>query len=270
MASKIEKVILNGKRVRDLMIENDMSNEDLRKLWSYGNIKNVSEYISKKRTPIAIDRAEALANRFNVRLQYLCGDDDFRTEEEMISQMSIQDRDAFTKSKEYLETIGFSLKPTILLTADTWFYRDNIDLLEPYIYPADWKRLKESYDFTLSKSDFHKRYKRNFEKVEITKFLDPDKIKIDFKEVGKQHNESFVWDKTVNNGATIFKKENDIMSHHYYDFGFKAYYDGVYKYSISISDVESIMSEIDSVVRFTLDNILSFKHANIKPFEYKP
>ena len=95
----IEKVPLRGDRVKDEMKRKNgqgsghngrFTNDDLAAVIDYNWGKTVSCYISNKHEPIAKDKAEKLATFFGVRIEYLIGQDDFRTHADLVRYLNLR------------------------------------------------------------------------------------------------------------------------------------------------------------------------------------
>ena len=107
------------------------TNYDLAKVLLYSHEKSVSKFLHGE--SIARDRAEYLADFFGVRLEYLLGNDDWRTEEDKLNQLDIISSKKYQATISFLHFLGYDLEimPYWHTTSEHFF--DDLPSMEEYI-----------------------------------------------------------------------------------------------------------------------------------------
>lgn len=85
-------------------------------------------------------RCDQLAALLHVRVEYLKCQDDFRTDEEMLSELNQQELQSYRLHKELLSSLGIEITPKIRIIIDHDFIKENPELLQEYTVPDSWPR----------------------------------------------------------------------------------------------------------------------------------
>lgn len=135
-----KKVILNKDRVKEAKTALKWTYIDFCKLWNYSCETQISDFATGKK-PVDVDRAMKLADKVGWRLEYLTGEDDYRTQQDREKGFKIEHNKEFYKALAYLDSLNIHLElcPCICCSIDE--LRTN-NTYEPYLYyPEDNKQL---------------------------------------------------------------------------------------------------------------------------------
>ncbi len=259
MKSELQnKDLKSGKRVRECRIQ--LTNENIlngkyeiitqEKLAEAIDCStNQISYIECGRRKLSLGLARSMASIFHVRPEYLLGEDDFRTEEDIRScqnDMRIKDMQA---ALNYLRSLGLYLIPYNILYCSVTGLFKNLSILTPYIQKDALEQLKQEYDFTLSTSDFFKKYYGENCSVELSSPL-PDMPFLRTEELAKGLiNEQSLY-------VDCSDKRNLIRENCEIALYFKIYYNNKFVRTISENNLQDFVKKLDAYTKCTIETIL--------------
>lgn len=256
MRKTYKKVTLDGKRIKQEMslLKNGSGkngrfvNSDLAKTLGFSNEKSVSKYLNG--TPIDIDRAELFAKYCGIRLDYIIGRDDWRTEDDMTKYARIDDIESFNTCKAYLETLGLKLEPSIMSygVSITKLY-EKWDTVSEYLTDECRNEIAIKYDFTLESREFHKKYFLENMNIRLKKPFDA--IGISFFEVGKCNTSEFPQRILhIGDNKTLLGENIE------YSLGYIVSYNGIELRNISIRELQEFISKLDKFAKCCIESFL--------------
>lgn len=137
-----------GQRIKDLAKASGLKNQQVADIVGYACDKQISPFYSGKRK-FAEDQLITLSKAFNVRLEYLQGKDDWKTETDMLSAVHQHKLEDFSAILNYLKSIGLSLSPTLCFTGNKY------ELFQSYYFLKDSAIAPISFeDFPVSSNDY--------------------------------------------------------------------------------------------------------------------
>lgn len=234
-----EKKLLRGKGSGK---NGKFTNADLVNIIGYSNEKGIS---LKGGLTIDKDRAQLLANYCKVRLEYLIGIDDWRSDEDKLNYLTIEDRVSFNKALEYLITLGFEIEPIISSYMSVTALYKNWNIISSNLTTTCQEYLCSKYDFNESYKDFSKKYFSKSENIEWRRPLDniDYSFNIGIKEKTKQ-------------SIYIDYQDSKTKSNIDYFLQYRIKQNGQELYCKSISEMQIFIQQLNALATFAVNNIL--------------
>lgn len=268
-----------GERLISEMKTRKIKRFDLIDLIGYEpNVQTISRWRTGE-SPLPDDVARTLSDVWGIRIEYLQGIDDYKTDDERNKAMRADDLFAFRECLAYLRTVGITIEPCIY--ADFWMdelydyfpaYRDDLtaqslsDLTAQYDFGLDRNAFMNTYNNMFEEwgtvDDFKEWFYANqddpqtWERVDAMKLptvraffvRDPAGVKLDDLEMlGKRQQV---------NAENTLPDPNDPDAYSFIDTqtGYNVYKHGVFLAFWSPSDLQRTMQQLDAVTVSLIEN----------------
>lgn len=235
-----------GNRMKQLAKEHCFTREDMSETIGY-SCGHISRFYSGM-IEIPDSAAQILSDLWHIRKEYILCEDDFRTDEEIYSYLNENSIKEMQAAIKYLETLDLFLHPCTVLHCPVVAIYGHLDELSGYIKKSEIDRLNSEYDFSLSPSDFTKRYFSDWCNVELSAPL-PDMPFLNKEELTKESNVKSV---TVSCSAA----RNMLCVNHDIHLFFKVYYHDKYVRTTSVHELQQFIKKLDAYSKCTIETIL--------------
>ena len=191
------------------------------------------------------DAAQCLAAWWGVRVDYLKGLDDWRTENDLLQLAPLQDRKAFDASRSYLETLGLTLKPFVGSYVHISCLRRDWETLREHVTDAD--KLEKLYALSdRSPEQYKKDCQRRPGYISIRFLSAPKGVAPDFSMIGKTEQAS-----GSGNGFDFSPQWNID-----YSVGFEIVYGDRPPRVVSVRKLQDFMQKLDKFALCAIETIL--------------
>lgn len=201
------------------------------------------------------DIAESISKILNVRLQYLTGQDDFKTDNDLLTFGHMADIEQFNICKRYIESLGFKIEPFIICDIPIWQLKRYIDFAPEFVADrmtaAEFKKLLRDYDFNLDHIDFITKY--GAETLISIPLIAPFKDNaFSFEQIGKN---SGLPDNDKLHSSELFNNSR-LSNGLHYSIGFNISENGLMLCKASIKELQQFINNLDKYTRFAVRDIL--------------
>lgn len=243
-----KKYVNLGKRLKEEAKRHNEKNVTMAYILSYKNANTISEFYSGNRK-LSDDRYEILCKRWGVRKEYLMCEDEWRTAEDMLIGISIKDIESFRLSIKYIESLGYRVRDIMTMTLPVRTIYSDLSIISECLPETELNRIMQEYDFTLDYKTFVKNYSLKSEKLVIKKSL--DKLPIDdMSSIGKNTSLGDLF------GHVLVPADKSILGiNTEYSLMFQIEKSDNESFSITASDLQSILKRIDRFTKFFLDDL---------------
>lgn len=236
-----------GERLKKLAKEHGFTRENLSEKINYscGHISRF--YNGTIEIPDSV--ASVLAELWHMRKEYILGEDDFKTDEEMylyLNEISIKDMQS---AIDYLKTLGLTLRPYTTLSCSLTALYKYLSQIKSYIKESEIQRLQSEYNFELPPKEFSKAYHSVDCNVELsspfpgTSFLRTENM-----------SKTSAQDDMIL--LSCSDENNPIGENCFITLYFKVYYHDKLIRSIGIHDLQEFIKKLDMYSKCTIETIL--------------
>ena len=244
----------SGKRIKEERKRRKITQERLAETINYASRNELSACENGKRF-LKEESYIKLSNEWDLRIEYLLGIDDFPTNESFFIGIKEKDNSDLTKSIQYLETIGFRIKPYISCHLSIVILYRNIDVLKECISNESLEKIMNKYDFSLNGKDFSIKYFSAYETVELKRLPNnPDFSLSD--SVGKKKTHTNMKMDALPFGGNYVHDFETTHSNLEYFLGYKLYLNDNYIRELSIGALQRMFKSMDNIVLITLKELL--------------
>ena len=254
---KINNLMLNqkiGKRFKELIKEYDGTQEVTSMATNYAK-GSISRFCSGKETL----PDEIIANcvrRWKIREEYIRCIDDFKTDSEFLNYAEMQNKEDFLHQKNYLETLGFTIKLTYSVFCSKNAIYQHKEALIPFLRDDSIEMLENDSDFSLEPKEFYCKNSNSKSLLFLKRPL-TDEIA---SAIGSIHKQSTI----VNDIDTPFdldrffipSNESILGENTLFSVYFRTYYQGKYVGDFSIAEIQKVFKIIDSFTRCSIETFL--------------
>lgn len=241
-----------GSRLRDLIKEYDGKQEITAK-HLFLHKGSISRYCTGA-APLPEDIAQKLANRWNIRVEYILCKDDFKTNSDLLCYVEDTNHKAFLAQMEYLKTLGFETILTCDLNCKKSTVYENKERLLPYLTEKCINELQDDPDFKLPSNQFYEKVEDEWCLLALKKPVD-EFTGLDLRKFNKQT--------LVEEGNAYFdffkydaKESNFLDDTFYIVVFFKVYYNNEYVGNFSLHDIQKVFKIIDEYAKCTLNTFM--------------
>ena len=242
-----EKITAIGKRLKYEAKKRGLSNQDVADLIGYSSGKQISPIYSGKKT-LSEDQVSILCKAWGLRKEYLLCLDDWKTDSEVMENAKIEDVKNFAACRNYLETLGFVIRPYLMTRLPAMHIRRHWDFLKSFLTDETIQSILSDLDFSLTKQEFARKYYGMDINLKLKRAIDQIPVQ-DISEIGKTNGSWSDW-YSVYCGDSKLKINTD------YFVGCSVYYNGAYIKDCSIDSVQSFMLKVDAFVRCSIENLM--------------
>lgn len=246
-----------GDRICELMKEKQETATSMIEFLCYANEKSLPPFRTGKKK-LSEDQLERLAERWNVRKEYLNCEDDFKTDADLEKYVHENDLEAFRECRKYLETLGLRFSPcalesTVLMD---FLLHGNYYKLEPYLSDDTKNRLSHydaDRDFDLGIIQFEKKHGKKSSAQSVTLKWKCNPSEIGFDDIGLTSG-------TVDTYQEKCKIPTRFDPNLYTSFGYEVYYKVVYKGKeimlISVKDTQDFFQQVRNFSECVINSLL--------------
>lgn len=250
--------ITSGKRLKNEAHKRGWTNEKMAEFLSYSSPKQISPFYSGK-SKLSDDRYAKLAKEWGLREEYLKGDDDWKTDAEMLEYAHIDDINSFNACKEYLKTIGIIIKPTMFISIEITTLYKHWDLLRTYFSEKVVNELKLEYDFSLNRDCFLEKYRFSEKYLNIPLLRPYDSTNVNFDAIGKKtfpESNAYQLEEEDRKKLIYFSGNTSGIYDASYEIECLIYYDNRLFARLDINDLRKFMTKLDSFAKFAVETIM--------------
>lgn len=245
-----------GERIKLIANENGYKRERMKELLEYSTVQQVSGIYSGK-LKLPKKKIEKVAEHFNVRIEYLLGEDIFKTEYEILCYERMLDINAFKACKDYLNTLGYNIEPFLSLHIDIVSLYKHWDIISPYITPnslANLFPITDKYIYYKCSDDydtFETKYQGKFLVIELTEPI--DSLDIPYSNTGKTNA-------NIKRTYHINGEKSVVGEDYSYTVGYRVNQKGTNLGVYSVESMQKLFNLIDSYTKCTLENFINNEH----------
>lgn len=243
-----------GSRIKSEAHSRNLSNEDMRKILQFTNIKNVSYVYAG--TSISDDVIEILHKIWGLRIDYLLCNDDFPTNEDKNNYYISAEQSQYNNAIKYLETLGYTFEINLYWICTPTALHKRYKEFSIYVACED----KEYFDFCIKeKKSYSEKYIFKLKDYPIKEYGHYKNYFYDIEDFMDDSN--ILFDKTKNNSSALFK--NGIML---YNSDGSEYLQVLYDVKqgnkhidyVTLDYAKVFFSNFDCVCKQTVKSMLSF------------
>ena len=261
MKYKHKNITACGKRIKDEACKRNLSNEDMRCILHFANVKNVSYVYSGK--SISDNTIDILCNLWGLRRDYLLCNDDYPTDEDKYNALFLSEQIQYKAAIKYLNTLGIELDVNLYWICSPKAFKSNYKRYRSYIMPSELEHFNnciiniDSY----AKYDYIGAFLFKLDNYPIKDLLDSYD---DFEGYEAYDKGNYIFDNTKTNYHSLFIDGviTDINDGRNVIDQLRILYDvtinGVHKDYMTTETARTMFNAIDSSCTNTVNALLAF------------
>lgn len=244
-----------GKRLKELYKEFD-SKQIITSNYLHCHKGTFSRYCSGKEK-LPLDYAEKLSIKWGVRKEYILCEDDFKTDEELLSFIEITNHNVFISQKKYLETLGFYITLSYsLLCNDITIYKNKNELL-PYLRTDSYNHIISNKIYNLPYNEYLSQ--NTSSQMQILYLSKP--LSDELSKKLTTINKNTLLEKDINSpfgfDGYLLDTTNSFLEHgSYFSIFMTVHYNNKYIGEFSIEEIQKLFKIIDNYTKCSIETFI--------------
>lgn len=268
MKYKCKDITACGKRIKYEARKRRLTNEDMRELLCFANVKSVSAVYSG--TTISDSVIDILSKTWNLRKEYLLCDDDYETWQDKQNALLTNNQLDYTCVINYLKSLGYEFEINIYWICTPAALHDKYKIFDSYISQND----REYFNYCISNMDSDDDISRLLFKLvnlSVEDFIKENAEYIDFLDYEDYVPfDNMLFNGTKNNNQALFNNGilfDDSLENNRIQMMYDLKKDGKHVEYITLEYAKTFFMNLDNICKSSVEVMLSYNHVAMRSMD---